>query len=91
MKQPIYATIGAGVVNTVFTVVSVGNLGVLPAPALQEPVTVDADQGSFVCPLQLFLVEKAGRRTLHLLGLGGMAVSALLMTVSLLVSALPSE
>lgn len=34
--------------------------------------------------LQLFLVEKAGRRTLHLLGLGGMAVSALIMTVSLL-------
>ncbi|XP_016896596.1 solute carrier family 2, facilitated glucose transporter member 1-like [Cynoglossus semilaevis] len=56
VKQPIYATIGAGVVNTVFTVVS------------------------------LFLVEKAGRRTLHLLGLGGMAVSALVMTVSLLLS-----
>ncbi|KAI3358195.1 hypothetical protein L3Q82_003194 [Scortum barcoo] len=54
VKQPIYATIGAGIVNTVFTVVS------------------------------LFLVEKAGRRTLHLLGLGGMAVSAVLMTVSLL-------
>uniref|UniRef100_A0A087XQV9 Solute carrier family 2 member 3a n=1 Tax=Poecilia formosa TaxID=48698 RepID=A0A087XQV9_POEFO len=54
VKQPIYATIGAGIVNTIFTVVS------------------------------LFLVEKAGRRTLHLLGLGGMAVSALVMTVSLL-------
>ncbi|XP_058474575.1 solute carrier family 2, facilitated glucose transporter member 3a isoform X1 [Solea solea] len=54
VKQPIYATIGAGIVNTIFTIVS------------------------------LFLVEKAGRRTLHLLGLGGMAVSALLMTVSLL-------
>uniref|UniRef100_A0A669DP02 Solute carrier family 2 member 3a n=1 Tax=Oreochromis niloticus TaxID=8128 RepID=A0A669DP02_ORENI len=50
VQQPIYATIGAGVVNTIFTIVS------------------------------LFLVEKAGRRTLHLLGLGGMAVSALLMT-----------
>lgn len=44
-----------------------------------------------VCPLQLFLVEKAGRRTLHLLGLGGMAVSALVMTVSLLVSSAPSQ
>ncbi|XP_039977878.1 solute carrier family 2, facilitated glucose transporter member 3a [Xiphias gladius] len=54
VKQPIYATIGAGIVNTIFTVVS------------------------------LFLVEKAGRRTLHLLGLGGMAVSALVMTISLL-------
>ncbi|KAJ3609812.1 hypothetical protein NHX12_024322, partial [Muraenolepis orangiensis] len=54
INAPIYATIGAGIVNTVFTVVS------------------------------LFLVEKAGRRTLHLLGLGGMAVSALLMTISLL-------
>nr|BDU29388.1 solute carrier family 2 member 3 [Xenotoca eiseni] len=53
VTQPIYATIGAGVVNTVFTVVS------------------------------LFLVERAGRRTLHLVGLAGMAVSALLMTISL--------
>ncbi|XP_037532169.1 solute carrier family 2, facilitated glucose transporter member 3 [Nematolebias whitei] len=53
VTQPIYATIGAGVVNTVFTVVS------------------------------LFLVERAGRRTLHLVGLAGMAVSALIMTISL--------
>ncbi|XP_010883234.2 solute carrier family 2, facilitated glucose transporter member 3 isoform X1 [Esox lucius] len=53
VKQPIYATIGAGVVNTLFTVVS------------------------------LFLVERAGRRTLHLIGLAGMAVSALLITISL--------
>ncbi|XP_036394082.1 solute carrier family 2, facilitated glucose transporter member 3 [Megalops cyprinoides] len=54
VTKPIYATIGAGVVNTVFTVVS------------------------------LFLVERAGRRTLHLIGLAGMAVSALMMTISLL-------
>ncbi|TMS18412.1 Solute carrier family 2, facilitated glucose transporter member 1 [Larimichthys crocea] len=54
VKKPIYATIGAGIVNVIFTVVS------------------------------LFLVEKAGRRTLHLLGLGGMAISALIMTISLL-------
>ncbi|XP_008303260.1 solute carrier family 2, facilitated glucose transporter member 1-like [Stegastes partitus] len=60
VKQPIYATIGAGIVNTIFTIVS------------------------------LFLVEKAGRRTLHLLGLGGMAVSALLMTVSLLLKHVPA-
>ncbi|KAM6910255.1 solute carrier family 2, facilitated glucose transporter member 3 [Xenentodon cancila] len=53
VTQPIYATIGAGVVNTVFTVVS------------------------------LFLVERAGRRTLHMVGLAGMAVSALVMTISL--------
>ncbi|XP_014896249.1 solute carrier family 2, facilitated glucose transporter member 3 [Poecilia latipinna] len=53
VPQPIYATIGAGFVNTVFTVVS------------------------------LFLVERAGRRTLHLVGLAGMAVSALLMTIFL--------
>ncbi|XP_056277402.1 solute carrier family 2, facilitated glucose transporter member 1-like [Pseudoliparis swirei] len=59
VKQPIYATIGAGVVNTVFTIVS------------------------------LFLVEKAGRRTLHLVGLGGMAISALLMTISLLLKDIP--
>ncbi|XP_007537591.1 solute carrier family 2, facilitated glucose transporter member 3 isoform X2 [Erinaceus europaeus] len=54
VKEPIYATIGAGVVNTVFTIVS------------------------------LFLVERAGRRTLHMAGLGGMAICSVLMTVSLL-------
>lgn len=34
-------------------------------------------------PFQLFLVERAGRRTLHLIGLGGMAVCAAIMTVAL--------
>ncbi|XP_077158487.1 solute carrier family 2, facilitated glucose transporter member 3-like isoform X2 [Paroedura picta] len=53
VQKPVYATIGAGVVNTVFTVVS------------------------------LFLVERAGRRTLHLVGLGGMAVCAAVMTIAL--------
>ncbi|XP_051999579.1 solute carrier family 2, facilitated glucose transporter member 3-like isoform X2 [Xyrauchen texanus] len=50
---PVFVTIGAGAVNTVFTVVS------------------------------LFLVERAGRRTLHMIGLAGMAACALLMTISL--------
>lgn len=54
VKEPIYPTIGAGVVNTIFTVVS------------------------------LFLVERAGRRTLHMIGLGGMACCSILMTISLL-------
>ncbi|XP_077114266.1 solute carrier family 2, facilitated glucose transporter member 3-like isoform X1 [Ranitomeya variabilis] len=53
VPNPVYATIGAGVVNTVFTVVS------------------------------LLVVERAGRRTLHLVGLGGMAVFAVIMTISL--------
>ncbi|XP_048879447.1 solute carrier family 2, facilitated glucose transporter member 1-like [Brienomyrus brachyistius] len=53
VSQPVYATIGAGVVNTAFTVVS------------------------------LFIVERAGRRSLHLVGLLGMAASALLMTIAL--------
>ncbi|XP_075046921.1 solute carrier family 2, facilitated glucose transporter member 1 isoform X1 [Mixophyes fleayi] len=53
VEQPIYATIGAGIVNTAFTVVS------------------------------LFVVERAGRRTLHLIGLGGMAGCAILMTIAL--------
>ncbi|KAI5621597.1 solute carrier family 2, facilitated glucose transporter member 3, partial [Silurus asotus] len=60
VTKPIYATIGAGVVNTVFTVVS------------------------------LFLVERAGRRTLHLIGLAGMAISALLMTITLLLDYIPN-
>ncbi|KAJ7411690.1 Solute carrier family 2, facilitated glucose transporter member 1 [Willisornis vidua] len=53
VEQPVYATIGSGVVNTAFTVVS------------------------------LFVVERAGRRTLHLIGLAGMAGCAVLMTVAL--------
>uniref|UniRef100_A0A673JDY0 Solute carrier family 2, facilitated glucose transporter member 1-like n=1 Tax=Sinocyclocheilus rhinocerous TaxID=307959 RepID=A0A673JDY0_9TELE len=53
VQQPVYATIGAGVVNTAFTVVS------------------------------LFVVERVGRRSLHLLGLLGMAGSAVLMTIAL--------
>ncbi|XP_041835471.1 solute carrier family 2, facilitated glucose transporter member 1 [Melanotaenia boesemani] len=53
VQQPVYATIGAGVVNTAFTVVS------------------------------LFIVERAGRRSLHLLGLLGMAGSAILLTIAL--------
>lgn len=55
VQEPIYATIGAGVVNTIFTVVSV------------------------------FLVERAGRRTLHMIGLGGMAICSILMTISMLI------
>uniref|UniRef100_A0A8C7YT44 Solute carrier family 2 member 1 n=1 Tax=Oryzias sinensis TaxID=183150 RepID=A0A8C7YT44_9TELE len=53
VQQPVYATIGAGVVNTAFTVVS------------------------------LFVVERAGRRSLHLLGLLGMAGAAILLTIAL--------
>uniref|UniRef100_A0A8C5EKA1 Solute carrier family 2, facilitated glucose transporter member 1-like n=1 Tax=Gouania willdenowi TaxID=441366 RepID=A0A8C5EKA1_GOUWI len=58
VAQPVYATIGTGVVNTAFTVVS------------------------------LFVVERVGRKPLHLTGLMGMAISAVLLTVamSLLVS-----
>lgn len=53
VQSPVYATIGAGVVNCAFTVVS------------------------------LFLIERMGRRTLHMLGLGGMCVSAVIMTTAL--------
>ncbi|XP_058411569.1 solute carrier family 2, facilitated glucose transporter member 2 [Diceros bicornis minor] len=54
IKQPVYATIGVGAVNTVFTAVSV------------------------------FLVEKAGRRSLFLIGMSGMFVCAIFMSVGLL-------
>ncbi|XP_078389907.1 solute carrier family 2, facilitated glucose transporter member 4-like [Cetorhinus maximus] len=53
IQQPVYVTIGVGIVNTAFTVVS------------------------------LFLVERMGRRTLHLLGLAGMSICAFTMTISL--------
>ncbi|XP_008278314.1 solute carrier family 2, facilitated glucose transporter member 2 [Stegastes partitus] len=51
--QPVYATIGVGVINTIFTLVSVA------------------------------LVDKAGRRTLSMAGLGGMCCCAIAMTVGL--------
>uniref|UniRef100_A0A1A8FSJ2 Solute carrier family 2 (Facilitated glucose transporter), member 1b n=1 Tax=Nothobranchius korthausae TaxID=1143690 RepID=A0A1A8FSJ2_9TELE len=53
VAQPVYATIGTGVVNTAFTIVS------------------------------LFIVERAGRRSLHLVGLLGMAGSAIVLTIAL--------
>lgn len=53
VSQPVYATIGAGVVNTAFTVVS------------------------------LFVVERMGRRPLYLIGLMGMAVSAVCLTTAM--------
>uniref|UniRef100_A0A8C5EKX2 Solute carrier family 2, facilitated glucose transporter member 1-like n=1 Tax=Gouania willdenowi TaxID=441366 RepID=A0A8C5EKX2_GOUWI len=53
VAQPVYATIGTGVVNTAFTVVS------------------------------LFVVERVGRKPLHLTGLMGMAISAVLLTVAM--------
>ncbi|XP_037335252.2 solute carrier family 2, facilitated glucose transporter member 4-like isoform X2 [Pungitius pungitius] len=53
VQSPVYATIGAGVVNCAFTVVS------------------------------LFLIERMGRRTLHMAGLGGMCVCAVVMTTAL--------
>ncbi|KAJ8270363.1 hypothetical protein GJAV_G00113580 [Gymnothorax javanicus] len=53
IAQPVYATIGVGVINTIFTMVSV------------------------------VLVDRAGRRTLILAGLGGMCCCAVMMTVGL--------
>ncbi|XP_054609028.1 solute carrier family 2, facilitated glucose transporter member 4-like [Dunckerocampus dactyliophorus] len=53
VQSPVYATIGAGIVNCAFTVVS------------------------------LFLVERMGRRTLHMLGLSGMCICAVIMTAAL--------
>lgn len=32
---------------------------------------------------QLFLIERTGRRTLHMIGLGGMCVCAVIMTAAL--------
>ncbi|XP_035984465.1 LOW QUALITY PROTEIN: solute carrier family 2, facilitated glucose transporter member 4-like [Fundulus heteroclitus] len=53
VSQPVYATIGVGVINTIFTLVSVA------------------------------LVDRTGRRTLTLVGLGGMCCCAVAMTVGL--------
>ncbi|XP_011378689.1 solute carrier family 2, facilitated glucose transporter member 2 isoform X1 [Pteropus vampyrus] len=53
VSQPVYATIGVGAINTVFTAISV------------------------------FLVEKAGRRSLFLIGMSGMFFCAIFMSVGL--------
>ncbi|XP_007517959.2 solute carrier family 2, facilitated glucose transporter member 2 [Erinaceus europaeus] len=53
ISQPVYATIGVGAVNTLFTVLSV------------------------------FLVEKAGRRSLFLIGMSGMFFCTIFMSVGL--------
>ncbi|XP_071768481.2 solute carrier family 2, facilitated glucose transporter member 2 isoform X1 [Centroberyx gerrardi] len=53
VSRPVYATIGVGAINAIFTLVSVA------------------------------LVDKAGRRTLTLAGLGGMCCCAIAMTVGL--------
>ncbi|XP_061097516.1 solute carrier family 2, facilitated glucose transporter member 2 [Conger conger] len=53
IAQPVYATIGVGVINTIFTMVSVA------------------------------LVDRAGRRTLILIGLAGMCCCAVTMSVGL--------
>ncbi|XP_077587195.1 solute carrier family 2, facilitated glucose transporter member 2 [Stigmatopora nigra] len=53
VSQPVYATIGVGAINTIFTLVSVA------------------------------LVDRAGRRTLMLTGLGGMCFCAAIMTIGL--------
>ncbi|XP_076150411.1 solute carrier family 2, facilitated glucose transporter member 2 isoform X1 [Alosa pseudoharengus] len=53
VTQPVYATIGVGVINLVFTMVSVA------------------------------MVDRAGRRTLTLIGLAGMCLCAIAMTVGL--------
>ncbi|KAM5274994.1 solute carrier family 2, facilitated glucose transporter member 2 isoform 2-T2 [Hipposideros larvatus] len=53
VSQPVYATIGVGAINTIFTALSV------------------------------FLVEKAGRRSLFLIGMSGMFICAIFMSVGL--------
>lgn len=81
--RPAMATIGAGVVNTAFTVLSVS---LAPSPRTLPPPpgssTPPANPPPHY-PLQLFLVERMGRRTLHLLGLGGMLGCAVTMTMAL--------
>lgn len=41
------------------------------------------DGGNMSSYQQLFLIERMGRRTLHMLGLGGMCICAVIMTVAL--------
>lgn len=79
MAQPVYATIGAGVVNTVFTVVSVSGASPGGTGLEVQPLSPEC----CLC-VQLFLVERTGRRPLQLTGLMGMAFSAVVLTIAML-------
>ena len=39
--------------------------------------------------VSIFLMDRAGRRTLHLWGLGGMFIFSIFITISLLVKVIP--
>lgn len=76
-------------VNTVFTLVSVTAClwthHWCRSPGCPGPYSclLPTDHCPSLSP-QVLLVERAGRRTLHLLGLAGMCGCAILMTVALL-------
>ncbi|KAG7265925.1 hypothetical protein CRUP_036118 [Coryphaenoides rupestris] len=56
---------------------------------VQSPVYATIGAGAVNCAftvVSLFLVERMGRRTLHMLGLGGMCVCAVIMTIALALS-----
>ena len=44
---------------------------------------LNTEHGPCRCVFQLFIVERVGRRSLHLVGLMGMAVSAVLITIAM--------
>uniref|UniRef100_A0A2I3GMF8 Major facilitator superfamily (MFS) profile domain-containing protein n=1 Tax=Nomascus leucogenys TaxID=61853 RepID=A0A2I3GMF8_NOMLE len=56
--------------------------GIFKDAGVQEPIydTIGAGVFNTVFTVSLFLLERAGRRTLHMIGLGGMAFSSMLMT-----------
>ncbi|MFT7815921.1 solute carrier family 2, facilitated glucose transporter member 3-like, partial [Arapaima gigas] len=69
-------------INAVFSY----STGIFEKAGVNRPIDVTIGTGAVntvFTVVSLFLVERAGRRTLQLLGLGGMAVCALLMTISL--------
>ncbi|XP_061551536.1 solute carrier family 2, facilitated glucose transporter member 1 isoform X2 [Phycodurus eques] len=85
-----YLTLGVGAINVVFTLVAVSPRCHIVAVATSAP-----ESFSHVCTflsfhLQFFLMEKAGRRRLLLIGFVSIAVSNLLLTVvDLVVSTVP--
>uniref|UniRef100_A0A674K5W2 Solute carrier family 2, facilitated glucose transporter member 4 n=1 Tax=Terrapene triunguis TaxID=2587831 RepID=A0A674K5W2_9SAUR len=59
---------------------------IFESAGLEQPVFATIGAGAINAAftiVSLFLVERAGRRTLHLVGLGGMMVCAVVMTVAL--------
>ncbi|MGH0126004.1 UNVERIFIED_CONTAM: hypothetical protein FKN15_015139 [Acipenser sinensis] len=86
--QPVYATIGVGVINTILTMVSIFyySTAIFTTAGVGQPVYATIGVGvinTILTMVSVLIVDKAGRRNLFLIGLTGMCLCAIMMTVGL--------